>query len=169
MDRCLHGANLVVRRGRNQILIVRANYGEKKLLLPGGGVEAGENWRQTASRELMEETGLYVDTGDLKEIARLVQLVPTKSGLVEGRLVLFETRRFRGEKFTEPTDEILCSEFMEIEEIVERQNEFGLAYRRMIMQYLRCVSRIDPIPFCGRLSNPVECPHWVKSRPFVLI
>lgn len=169
MNPCLNGANLVVRRGKNQILIVQANYGEKKLLLPGGGKELGETIKQTAVRELMEETGLRTSVDDLREIAELVQRVPTPNGLVDGTLFLYETRKFSGEKFAEPNEEILMSMFMDIGEIIERQNEFGLAYRRMIFQYLRCVSRLDPLPFNGRLSNNVECPQWVRSRSLVLL
>lgn len=169
MNLCLDGANLVVRRGKNQILIVQANYDEKKLLLPGGGKEMGETPKQTAVRELAEETGLCAELNDLREIAQLVQRVPTINGLVDGSLFLYETRKFSGKKFVEPNEEIFMSMFMDIGEIVERQSEFGLAYRRMIFQYLRCVSRLDPLPFNGRLSNNVECPHWVKSQSLVLL
>lgn len=168
MQRCLNGANLVVRKGSDHILIVRANYGEKKLLLPGGGVELDETPEQAVVRELHEETGLIANVMDLRLIARLVQRVPTDKGLQDGHLHLFETRRIGGEKFTLPTEEILDSGYMRIGEIVERHTEFGLGYRRMIYQYLRCVSGQSPLPFNGRLSDPVECPDWAQRKAGVL-
>jgi 8-oxo-dGTP pyrophosphatase MutT (NUDIX family) len=168
MHRPRDGANLVVRKGKGQILIVRANYGEMKLLLPGGGVELGETPEQAAVRELEEETGLIANVMDLRPIATFVQLVPTESGLVEGSLHLFETRKVRGEKFTAPTCEIHASGYMEIGEIVSRQSEFGLGYRRMIYQYLRCVSGLSPVPFNGRLRDEVERPLWATRKPIVL-
>jgi 8-oxo-dGTP diphosphatase len=167
MQRCLNGANLVVRKDKSQILIVRANYGEKKLLLPGGGVELGETPEQAVVRELEEETGLVANVLDLRPIATFVQLVPTESGLVEGHLYLFETRKVTGEIFTLPTEEILHSGYMEIGEIVSRHGEFGLGYRRMLFQYLRCVSGLTPVPFNGRLRDPVECPDWALRKAVV--
>ncbi len=168
MNRPLDGANLVVRNKSSQILIVRANYGGKKLLLPGGGVEHGECPKEAAVRELREETGLIASVLDLRLIATFAQLVPTEKGLVEGRLHLFETRRVNGNKFTESTEEILHSGFMEIGEIVSRNEEFGLAYRRMVYHYLRAVSGENRIPFTGRLRDPVDCPDWALRKARVL-
>jgi ADP-ribose pyrophosphatase YjhB (NUDIX family) len=47
-------------RWRGRILLLRHEKGEREIwLLPGGGVQAGENLVQALRRELWEETGLF--------------------------------------------------------------------------------------------------------------
>jgi 8-oxo-dGTP pyrophosphatase MutT (NUDIX family) len=55
-------AAIVIRN--NKILVIkRDKHGEKYYCLPGGGIEDGENPRQTVAREILEETSLKIKVG----------------------------------------------------------------------------------------------------------
>ena len=51
------------------LLLVRRNIepGTGWLALPGGYIEYGESWQQAGAREVLEETGLVIDPGELRE------------------------------------------------------------------------------------------------------
>ncbi|GHF50069.1 8-oxo-dGTP diphosphatase [Deinococcus metalli] len=51
------GANVLVTDDHSRLLLLRHG-GTRKWTLPGGGLEPGETFEQTAARELLEETGL---------------------------------------------------------------------------------------------------------------
>lgn len=156
-----NGANVVVLDKFGRILVVRQNYGENKWILPGGEIERGESASHAAQEETEEETGIQIDAENLRLIAFFVQRP-------KGFVFLFETDKFAGELVTEPTTEVLNARFMSLEEIYQNWNDFGLGYKRMILQYLRCKENIDPIPFEGRLSNPVEFPKGGSYTETVL-
>ncbi len=63
----VRSAAVVVRDGK--ILVIRRRKdGRNYCVLPGGGVEEGENLREACRRELLEETGLDGDVGDLLDV-----------------------------------------------------------------------------------------------------
>lgn len=147
-----NGANVVVLDADSRILVERQNYKEQKWMLPGGQIERGESPSHAAQEETEEETGLEIYAENLKLVAFFVQ---RPNGIV----FLYETDKWSGQLIIEPNEEILEARFMAVEEIMGRFDEFGLGYKRMILQYLRCKAGIDPTPFEGRLSNPVEFPR----------
>ena len=55
---------VVVLDERERVLLMRRN-GEGTWGLPGGGMESGETWEQTARRECREETGWDIDLDGL--------------------------------------------------------------------------------------------------------
>jgi 8-oxo-dGTP diphosphatase len=55
------GAACAIFDGEGRVLLVRHTYGRLNWELPGGGSESGEAPEETASRELVEETGLHAD------------------------------------------------------------------------------------------------------------
>jgi len=56
------GVRVVITDKDKRVLMLRQKHKERQIwLLPGGGIEKGENSRQAAIREVKEETGLDVD------------------------------------------------------------------------------------------------------------
>ncbi|MEU0083160.1 NUDIX domain-containing protein [Streptomyces sp. NPDC006274] len=66
----LVGVGVVVRDARRRVLLGLGHDGQWEL--PGGKVDAGEGFEQTAARELAEETGLIADSADVRIGAVLV-------------------------------------------------------------------------------------------------
>lgn len=58
----------VVVRDERVLVIERRKDGRSYCVLPGGGVEAGEDLRTACRRELLEETGLDGHVGDLLDV-----------------------------------------------------------------------------------------------------
>lgn len=63
----LVAAGVALMNGEGEILLLKGHDGVWDL--PGGHMEIGESLEETASRELLEETGLTVDALDLLGIA----------------------------------------------------------------------------------------------------
>lgn len=62
------GARIALRCGARMLVVSDSDPGvpgSSWWVLPGGGVDEGESWRQAACRELAEETGLVVSEADL--------------------------------------------------------------------------------------------------------
>lgn len=77
-------ANVMVEDETGRLLIVKANY-KSYWSLPGGWLDDGESPRQTAVRELQEETGLQVSADELE----LVRVIDRRSDLVHTHLFVF--------------------------------------------------------------------------------
>jgi 8-oxo-dGTP pyrophosphatase MutT (NUDIX family) len=56
---------------KNEVLLVKTSFGKQKWSFPGGGVHKGENPEHAATRELREETGVVIDSGDLVRIGEM--------------------------------------------------------------------------------------------------
>ena len=60
------GVRVIVLDDDNRILMVRQDHPERKVwMVPGGSIEEGESSAQAAVREVLEETGLEIETGGL--------------------------------------------------------------------------------------------------------
>src|SRR5213078_2469690 len=74
-DRPVLGVGAVVLVDGKVILVKRAHEPLKgRWNLPGGAVELGETLREACAREVLEETGLVVDVGDLIELFDRIML-----------------------------------------------------------------------------------------------
>ncbi|MBU3699022.1 MAG: NUDIX domain-containing protein [Candidatus Kapabacteria bacterium] len=67
------GVVMRTRRGRSQVLLVESKDDPNQLVLPKGKVETGEKLRETAVREVHEETGVWASiVHDMGELAFMV-------------------------------------------------------------------------------------------------
>ena len=60
------GVRVIVLDEQRRVLMVRQHHeGRDIWMVPGGGIEEGENSRKAGAREILEETGLEVELGKL--------------------------------------------------------------------------------------------------------
>lgn len=83
--------------------------------LPAGAAEPGDSFRTTAARELLEETGLRVEAGDLVPFASLSEadlhtLTYPNGDVLQCFALCFEARRWSGSLVTD-ADEVLEAGF----------------------------------------------------------
>ncbi|NIM47291.1 MAG: NUDIX domain-containing protein [Candidatus Aenigmarchaeota archaeon] len=74
------GSAVVLENGEGEILLTKRKYSPEKgkWVLPGGGINFGETFKETAERELKEETGLRISIGDRIGV---YELIKPKTGL----------------------------------------------------------------------------------------
>ncbi|MCY9696087.1 NUDIX hydrolase [Paenibacillus alginolyticus] len=68
MSNKMMGAAAIILDSERRILLVKHSYGKNNWDLPGGKSEANESAQETAKREVLEETGLKVEVGQLTGI-----------------------------------------------------------------------------------------------------
>ncbi|GGD91324.1 NUDIX hydrolase [Paenibacillus nasutitermitis] len=68
MSNKLMGSASVISDSEGRILLVKHSYGKNNWDLPGGKAEVNESVQETAKREVLEETGLDVEVGQLTGI-----------------------------------------------------------------------------------------------------
>jgi len=102
------GVFIVIRNEEGAYLIVLHNYGEKKISLPGGGLEQGEIVTDGIRREVFEETGFNI------EITGLIGIFALQKK--RGQVILFEGEIVGGD-FRQSNAEIAACGFMTMESL----------------------------------------------------
>jgi ADP-ribose pyrophosphatase YjhB (NUDIX family) len=110
------------------VVVIRRNTEPQKgtLTLPGGYIDAGETWKEAASRELLEETGIGVAAAD-------IGLYDVQNGL-DDTLVVFglaawQPRSVFHQFSSEETQEVV---------LIEEPTELGFAmHTRVVERYFR--------------------------------
>lgn len=151
----MNGVNVIVENANGDILTGRSTYGEKKLMLPGGGIERGELSKHAASSEAEEETGIIIQEEDVVLIGYFIQRL--RGVPASGFLFLYHcTKYVETEHIAISDPELVEVRFRSIDEILEAPHDFGLGYIRMILQFLRIKNGFDTAPFEGKLSDKVN-------------
>jgi acetyl-CoA carboxylase carboxyl transferase subunit beta len=132
------GRLLLGRRGKEP------NYGS--WVVPGGGVELGESWRETARRELLEETGLRVGVDEQRPY---VLEVLTDS---EHRVILCVCGRIEGGELR-PSSDLLEARFFSRTEIPE---DLSPVVRPVLAEFGWCArQRVTRSRAMGQHRSPI--------------
>jgi len=69
------GSAVILENEKGEILLIKRKYNPAKgrWVLPGGGIKFGENSKETAKRELKEETGLDISIGNCIGVFELIK------------------------------------------------------------------------------------------------
>lgn len=152
----LNGVNVIVENEHGGILTGRSTYGEKKLMLPGGAIERGELSKHAATSETEEETGIVIQEEDLRLVGTFVQRLRGIQS-ASGFLFLYYCSKFvKEEHVTISGPELEDIRFRSVEEILEKRDDFGLGYIRMIIAFLRVKDKLDKSPMERRLSDKID-------------
>lgn len=122
------GAHTIVFRESGEILLVR-HEGVDKWVLPGGGVQSGESFRETAKRELDEEAGIAAEYEGLAMANRIH--IECDSYRTWGVLPIFEARAESLEPtIADPDDEISDAQWFDTLPPDTRDRADLVAWRR---------------------------------------
>ncbi len=75
------GVKAIVTDPEGRVLLVKTRY-QRFWTLPGGGVHKRETPEDAAAREVREETGVHVDTADLRQLGVLSNFLEGKSDYI---------------------------------------------------------------------------------------
>ena len=132
------GVRVIVFDEDNRILMVRQDHPERTVwMVPGGGIEEGENSAQAAVREVLEETGLEV------EILGLIWHVEEVSDRGQRFVNFFKARVAGGElklgadpEFSEDEQVLAQVRFMSRDEVSGLENLYPEFLREELWQHL---------------------------------
>ena len=132
------GVRVIVFDEDNRILMVRQDHPERTVwMVPGGGIEDGENSAQAAVREVLEETGLEV------EILGLIWHVEEVSDRGQRFVNFFKARVAGGElklgadpEFSEDEQVLAQVRFMSRDEVAGLENLYPEFLREELWQHL---------------------------------
>lgn len=151
----LNGVNVIVEDSQGNVLVGRSTYGEKLFMLPGGGIERGELPKHAAVSEAEEETGVIIEEDNLQLIACFIQRLKGVQS-ASGNLFLYLCKSYVKSELVAFIPELTEIKFMSFDEIIQRREEFGLAYLRMILMSKRIQDGFDKAPKEAKLSDVVE-------------
>jgi 8-oxo-dGTP diphosphatase len=124
------GVFAAITDGEGRILCVRMNYATHAWTTPGGRVESGESPLDALKREVLEESGLDVEAGELVG----VYCKPYKDDIV-----LFFRAKVAGHNPWQPNDEISHVGYFGRDELPE---PMGLSVRTRIIDALDGITGI---------------------------
>lgn len=132
------GVRVIVFDEYNRILMVRQDHPERTVwMVPGGGIEEGENSAQAAVREVREETGLEV------EILGLIWHVEEVSDRGQRFVNFFKARVAGGElklgadpEFSEDEQVLAQVRFMSRDEVAGLENLYPEFLREELWHHL---------------------------------
>ena len=132
------GVRVIVLDEDNRILMVKQEHPERTVwMVPGGGIEDGENSAQAAVREVLEETGLEV------EILGLIWHVEEVSDRGQRFVNFFKARVAGGElklgadpEFSEDEQVLAQVRFMSRDEVSGLENLYPEFLREELWQHL---------------------------------
>jgi len=97
-DKIRIGSAVVLENDKGEVLLVKRKYNPAKgfWVFPGGGIKFSENFKETAKRELKEETGFNISVGDFITVCELIKpeenihrvIIYHRAKLVDGILKL---------------------------------------------------------------------------------
>lgn len=134
--RALGGAIGIIQNARGQIVLVKRSGMHAGWSLPGGTVEAGEDFSAAFRREIIEEIGVSLDLADLIEVERKKFISPQDESF-DFLLAVFEAR-MREEELPGPTDDAIA-EGLEIALFypADIPSEMILGDRQKLTQHLK--------------------------------
>ena len=105
------------------IIVIRRNTEPQKgtLTLPGGYIDFGETWQEAGSRELLEETGIEIASGELR-------LYDVMNGL-DGTLVVFGLAEQQPRHCLRPFSSAETQEVV----LIDRPIELGFTMHTQVM------------------------------------
>jgi 8-oxo-dGTP pyrophosphatase MutT (NUDIX family) len=157
----LNGSNLIVPNKKGEVLVGRAKYGEKKLMLPGGAVERGEKPSHAAISETEEETGIIVQETATRKLGMYLQRIAGVESAT-GFLFLYEAKEYSGSiPEGSETEELTDIQFMSISQVIDKhfEDDFSLAYVRMIIHFAQIKKGLLHKGFEKRLSEKAIYTH----------
>ena len=132
MRKELYGAQTALWVG-DEVLLIKNTY-RQSYGLPGGYLNAGEEPKTTAQRELNEDVGIWQGQ-DRLQLAFLNQYT---AGRLQGKDWIYETRLSRQPALTLDLKEVQCADFYDTE------SAMALPLEPHVASYLRAAARARP-------------------------
>jgi len=132
------GVRVIVLDDDNRILMVRQDHPERKVwMVPGGSIEEGESSAQAAVREVLEETGLEIETGGLiwhvEEVSERGQRFVN---FFRAKVTGGELKLGTDPEFSEENQVLAEIRFMTREEVAELENVYPEFLRSELWEHL---------------------------------
>ena len=123
---------VLLRRGDALLFVLREHTGfmDGTYSLPAGHVERGENFSEAAAREVLEEVGVQVAAGDLKQVFTMQRFQSEEDVRVD---VFFEAQTWQGEPYNAEPERHSAIRWMGIAELSDSVMDYQLHALRQIL------------------------------------